>query len=168
MGTESTTRESALLRALSQRLGAGEADILVLGDGSGTTVGLPCGWYALVYDPTTQSVTRHCGSSSGSNNYAELVTYACAIVCHHLGRHGPRRLTHRRGVLVASDSELTVRCGNGNYRAAANIQLWEAVGWLGKLGYDLKWVHVPRNSNPFHVEADREAKRMRKLQMGEA
>lgn len=53
-------------------------------------------------------------------------------------------------VTLVSDSEVTVRCGNRVYARRANGCLWAAVEWFERSGYDLRWHHLPRNSDPWN------------------
>ncbi len=58
-------------------------------------------------------------------------------------------------VQVVSDSELTVRCGNGRYGRKANGCLWAALAWFEANRYEIRWRHVARNSNAWSALADR-------------
>lgn len=142
-------------RALQVELGAGDYDLMLVGDGSGTRAGEAAGWACLAHYRPSGSVRVFTGSvSSGTNNYAELAPYLHALwvfdsAARKAGNRGPFR------VLVVSDSELTVRCGDGSYRRQANLSLWAALDYFVASGYVLTWRHVPRNSNPVSKEADR-------------
>jgi ribonuclease HI len=105
-------------------------------------------------------VLCHRGAASGgTNNYAELVPFLQAL--WHFD--ATRRYPPGTGVcvLLVSDSELTVRCGEGRYRRTANLGLWAQVDYYARAGYQLTWRHVLRNSNPLNAEADHEAGRLR-------
>jgi hypothetical protein len=66
-------------------------------------------------------------------------------------------------VQVVSDSELTVRCGNGRYARRANGCLWASIRWFEQNGYEIAWRHVPRNSNAWSALMDGLASRARLL-----
>ena len=55
---------------------------------------------------------------------------------------------------VASDSALTVRCGNRQYARRANGSLWVAIEWFERHGYRLRWHHVARATSPWNRLAD--------------
>ena len=68
-------------------------------------------------------------------------------------------------VQIVSDSELTVRCGNGVYQRKANACLWAAVQWFELNGYLLAWRHVRRNSNAWSALMDSVAGQARRLML---
>jgi ribonuclease HI len=136
----------AELESLATTLSLPPSDLLLIGDGSGTTYAQPGGWACVAYDRQTGKVRLHAGALSGAtNNFAELAPYVQAL-WHHHQEHGQDPATPVR-VQIVSDSELTVRCGQGQYARRANACLWAAIGWFEDNGYVLGWRHVPRNSN---------------------
>lgn len=142
-----------------------EFDVAIIGDGSGTTPGNSCGWYATAYLKKSRQLLRFWGGvSSGTNNTAELSPYVFALWhLDALARKADPGWPAGRSVRVAvvSDSELTVRCGNREYARKANLALWAAIECYERNGFELHWVHIPRNSNPFSVRADDVAGRVR-------
>jgi ribonuclease HI len=150
------------LEALSCDLGLPDFDLLLVGDGSGTVYHQPAGWACVAHDRRQQQVTLHRGAATcGTNNFAELFPYVQALWHHHQ--------EHRQVpavpvcVQVVSDSELTVRCGNGLYVRRANGCLWSSVGWFEQNGYQIAWRHVPRNSNAWSALMDSLAGKARRL-----
>lgn len=139
-------------------------DLLLIGDGSGMIATTPCGWCVTEYDRKTGQVHGHLGGANGgTNNYAELMPYVHALWAYHT-RHGGNSLVPVFArVLIVSDSEVTVRCGNKTYGRKANGALWSAIEWFENNGYEIRWHHVLRNSNAFSAFADRVAGATRKL-----
>lgn len=130
-----------------------DVDLLLVGDGSGGTHRSPAGWGCMAYDRDLETVTIHAGALTAATvNFAELVPYVHALWHHHQS-HADREVVHRR-VAIVSDSQVTVRCGNREYRRKANGCLWASIEWFERRGYELEWIHVRRNSNEWSEFAD--------------
>lgn len=136
-----------------------EAHLYLFGDGSGTTLNLPCAHFVCLYTPSSKEIkTFYAGYSNGTNNFAELMPYVHALwACDSLRKS--RKITK---VVIVSDSELTIRCGNGIYQRNMNLPLWAAIDWYTKNGFELTWVHVRRNSNFLMELADKRAGEVRR------
>lgn len=148
---------------LTVQLNVADYDLLLVGDGSGNTADLPCGWYCTEYRRGAGSVVRHRGGCNmGSNNHAELMPYIQALWAFQVRKEKNRWSLLPVQVVIVSDSELTVRCGNRQYERKANKHLWAVIDWFELQGYVFRWVHVPRNSNPLNALADQEAGKTRK------
>lgn len=149
---------SEQLEELVTELVLGDPDVVVMGDGSGSTAELPCGWFYTLFDRRSRWLTEEWGGvSGGTNNYAELSPYLHAMWVYHTRTfgNGELRLKPNVSVAIVSDSEITVRCGNRQYERRANAGLWAQIEWYEAHGYRMYWHHVTRNSTPFHVKADR-------------
>jgi ribonuclease HI len=129
--------------------------LLLIGDGSGTIFTKPCGWACVAWNTITDEVVIHNGSvSSGTNNFAELVPYAHALWYFHQELVSMKSITKPK-VEVVSDSEVTVRCGNGVYQRKSNAAIWASVQWyVDNAGFDIHWNHVYRNTNRFSKRCD--------------
>jgi ribonuclease HI len=150
------------LEDLARQLFVADFDLLLVGDGSGTVYAQPAGWGCLAYDRRKQQVNLHTGATScGTNNFAELVPYVQALWHHHQDHQQAPAIPVR--VQIISDSELTVRCGNGCYARRANACLWASIAWFEQNGYRLAWRHVLRNSNPWSALMDAVAGQARRL-----
>jgi len=153
---------AAQCEQLAQQLNLPRYDLLLVADGSGNFSYTPCGWYCCSYFKPTGKVTEHIGGASGgTNNYAELMPFIHALWAFDSAW---TKLNKPASFEVAcvSDSEVTVRIGNGQYAAKANTPLWAAIDGFRRLGYALRWHHVPRNSNPINARADHVAGKVRK------
>jgi ribonuclease HI len=161
------------MEALAHSLGAHTFDLALVGDGAGSHVDTPCGWAVTLYERAPRKMwSHHGGAGGGTNNYAELEPFVFALWAYrhvlwayHTGRFGQQNnpVIAPPKVLIVSDSEVTVKCGRGQYTRRANLPLWASVEWFEQKGYEFEWVHVPRNSNPFNEWADRTAKTVRRL-----
>lgn len=146
--------EADAIEQLVKELGLPESDLYLFGDGSGTTISLPCSHFCTMYNNNSKEVkTFFGGFTSGTNNFAELMPYIHALwVFNSLKKE--KTVT---SVTIVSDSELTVRCGNGKYTRNANLPLWAAIDWYQKNGFSIYWHHVRRNSNFLMELADKRA-----------
>lgn len=145
-----------VFEALSEQVGVQDYHLMLVGDGSGMTRATPCGWCCHLYHRPSGRVRTHFGgASNGSNNFAELVPYLFSLATFHAAfveAHPDQEALFN--VLIVSDSELTVRCGMGEYARRANLALWASIDWFVANGYKLTWRHVLRNSNPVSKRSD--------------
>jgi ribonuclease HI len=146
--------ERAALRTLAGQLHLGEYDLLLVGDGSGGDYQGPAGWACVAYDRELKAGIIHAGAvTSGTVNYAELFPYLHAL-WYHSQEHRGQNTGSPWQVVVVSDSEVTVRCGNGEYGRHANVAWWRALEWYTDNGYALRWHHIRRLTNEWNVVAD--------------
>ncbi len=144
------------LEALASELSLPSFDLLLIGDGSGTTRDKASGWACVAWNRLIDEIDIHNGAiSCGTNNFAELVPYVQALwhfdnIYRSICR--PGQVAH---IEIISDSEVTVRCGNGVYVRKGNGCLWGAIEWFEKCGlYKIHWNHVHRNTNRFSKRCD--------------
>jgi hypothetical protein len=148
------------MAALAEELSLPPFTLLLVGDGSGSVYAEPAGWCCAAYDAVRHRVYVHAGAvTGGSTNFAELMPYLQALYFHHSQEVKARKEDRYRDLIdhtvcVLSDSEVTVRCGQGRYARRANGFLWEAIGWFERNGYSLTWQHVRRGSNEWNAFAD--------------
>ncbi len=148
------------------KMGLQDFDYVLFGDGSGTVIGKPCGWACLAFEASSGVVTKHWGgAASGTNNFAELIPYVLALGSIESGL-SPSHPKKPKTVAIVSDSELTVRCGNGEYSRLSHRSLWAAIDWFTSHGYFLSWRHIRRNTNPANAECDRVAGHWRRELIG--
>jgi len=146
---------------LASSLSLPEHDVMLVGDGSGTRLGEACGWYVAYLDRRTGECSSCGGSgSTGTNNFAELAPYVQALWAIDARDKLAKKPVR---VQIVTDSEVTARCGSGQYTRNANGCLWSAVDWFVRSGYLLNWNWVARNSNPISCLCDEESGRLRRL-----
>lgn len=135
-------------------------EVIIFGDGSGTTIGNPFAWACFVVNMEAGTVYRITGGGScGTSNYAELSPYVNAI--WWVAFSGS--LTGKRRVGIVSDSELTVKCGRREYERRANGHLWAAIEHFEKSGFEIQWHHIRRNTNPVSKDCDLIAGGLRRM-----
>ena len=142
------------MEELAAELGFSDFDLMLVGDGSGTTADKACAFACKAYDRRQQEVITHWAAlNHGTNNLAELLPYVHALWYHQtktLGQNLSRR------TLIVSDSELTVRQGLGAYTRdrTANGAFWRSIEFFEDCGYEIVWRHVRRNTNPISTACD--------------
>lgn len=144
---------------LNKQLNLPAYDLLLTGDGSGTTIQTACGFACFMYYPQNKQYSIQLGCfNHGTNNLAELMPYI-----HALWKDSYINMKWKpRNVEIVSDSELTVRQGNKVYARNANKTLWAAIDSFCDNGYTIHWNHVLRNSNPISALCDKLAGTCRK------
>ena len=147
-----------IINKLNNDLDLPEYDVLLIGDGSGTVSTKCSAWGCFRFLLETEKLDYYFGGSNlGTNNFAELIPYLNVLwLDHYEGHDIPRR------VQIISDSELTVKCATGEYARNYNLPIWNIVDYFKKLGYDIKWKHIARNSNQLHALCDKYAGQLRK------
>jgi ribonuclease HI len=150
------------LESFAVKLNLPECNLLLIGDGSGSTGDKPCGFACIAYDFTTkQYVVHEGGFNHGTNNFAELMPYIHALWWDHQ-YYLRGELYEERKVEIISDSELIVKQGNKEYLRTGNGALWGAIDELVWLDYRIHWNHVLRNTNEFSTLCDKLSKENRK------
>jgi ribonuclease HI len=169
MTIAATDLQSAKLNDLANKLKLTRYDLLLIGDGAGTTLGMPCGFGCVAYDSQSQTATLYKGGfNHGTNNFAELMPFVHALWCDFYVQPKNIRdwtLNSTRYVEIVSDSELTVKQGNHLYARNANLLLWAAINKCESLGYFIHWNHVLRNTNEFNTLCDKIAKAEKQKQL---
>jgi len=153
------------LQELLERFGIKKWDVLLIGDGSGTTWDTPSGWCVILLDLITGRKELITGAKNrGSINRAELQPYLEALALHYYSIN-KGKLSRVFDVHIISDSEVTVKCGRGQYQRKANTDLWCMVDFWRTKGYNLHWhyvaAHVPGEPEA-HVLTDKVAGESRK------
>ena len=153
------------LQELLQRFNIQKWDVLLCGDGSGTTWGTPAGWCVILLDLVTGRKELITGAKNrGSINRAELQPYLEALAFHYYSIN-KGKLSRVLDVHIISDSEVTVKCGQGRYQRKTNNDLWCVVDFWRMKGYNLHWHHVPAHvadEPEVHVLTDKVAGESRK------
>jgi ribonuclease HI len=143
-------------------------DLELVCDGSGTVHNEPCGYSckatSSIYKGGT--VTHFGGFSAGTNNFAELIPFVHALGYDFSVRPKSfvnNKLKEEAAVLCISDSELTVKQGNRKYHRNANKALWAAIDEYERLGYNLTWHHVLRDTIALQIACDSQSRELRKI-----
>jgi hypothetical protein len=84
--------------------------------------------------------------SSGSLGLAELFPFVQGLWYYEQVRQKEKRTKEPCRILLVSDSESTVRSGNGAYGRWANGCLWASIAFFEQAPYTLRWQHIRRLS----------------------
>lgn len=134
-------------------------DVVLVGDGSGTSAGEACAWNCLLYETKTNRETwLNGGLSSGTNNVAELLPYITSL--WHYDYLNPGKEIR---VCIITDSEFTAKCGDGIYEKKINLAYWKALSYFKDIGYKISWKHIYRNTNCISSFCDKKAGELRKI-----
>jgi ribonuclease HI len=133
------------------------------GDGSGTIRTKPCGYAVAIFNSVGERIhTITNGTSNGTNNFAELLPYVNTLWFLH-----PEIIKNKETLIeIISDSEVTVKTGNGEYqvkRENPNCILWYGlIEFCKTFNVKLTWRHIYRNTDDIATEMDKLAKDERK------
>jgi hypothetical protein len=153
------------LDQLARDLALGPHDLLLVGDGTGETYQSPAGWACIAYDRLLERAVVHVGAlTAGSIKFAELLPFLHGLWFFDQEHRDDRLRSYQ--VAVVSDSEVTVRCGNGDYARRANGCLWAGIEWFERRAYAFQWHHVRRLSNGWNALVDSVAGKARQLALG--
>jgi hypothetical protein len=136
-------------------------DVLMFGDGAGSSWDGPIGWCSNIVDKFSgiRKMLSGC-CSSGTVNMAELLPYTTGLKYYDAKLKGKELLEPI--VHIISDSNITVGCGSKAYRAKANKDLWGVIQFYEDKGYRIYWHWVPRDTVKLQIVADKVATLARK------
>jgi len=144
-----------LLAFLKQQGIPSDWDLLLFGDGSGLKWDMGGGFASFLIDRARGLREHIIGAISKSTvNRMELSAYVHALAYHYHDILEGQITNPPFKVWIFSDSEFTVKTGQGHNRVKANGDLWSLVDWFETRGYRLNWRWVERNSTPLGEMAD--------------
>ena len=147
----------------AQRIVPSEWDLLLFGDGSGGGWAIGGAFVVFMVDkrlPTREVLVG--GWSKTTVNRMELGAYTEALSFHYHNLLKGVITDPPYNVWAFTDSELTAKCGSGQYVRKANADLWNTVDWYETRGYRIHWRHLKRNTTDFHASADAAAGKIRR------
>jgi len=143
------------------RIGVQRWDLLIVGDGSGSGWGAPCGWGSVLVDRQTHGRQLFFGAMNlGSVNCAESMPYLHAVNWFD-SQFGKERLK-ARGVLnvhVLTDSQTIATWGNRAMSQTgdlprSNLAWWPAMKEYRRLGYQCHFHWAPRSTSTLNWTTD--------------
>jgi ribonuclease HI len=156
--------------AVLQELGVTYWDALLVGDGSGSGWHQGCGWASVLIDKSTNQRKLFTGAMNpGTVNRAELLAYLHAMDWYSNGP-GKERLKHlnkvRPGsivqVHVITDSELTVKQGQGLACRKVNSAYWAGIDEITRKGFKIHWHWMSRDKIGLNQLTDHISREARK------
>lgn len=125
-------------------------DLLLIGDGSGSSGDRPIGWACIAIDRA--EIGRrvfHGAANFGTVNNAELMAYLLPLTWY-LNKNNEQK---GRDVHIITDSTYTTRVGGG-LNSAANTAFYAVYRQFERCGLRLHWHWLNRNSIALHALAD--------------
>jgi ribonuclease HI len=133
--------------AMLRRLGIGEWDLVLVGDGSGSNWQHECGWACLAFEASTFERRVFYGAmNKGTVNTAEMMAYLQPL-CWYISKDQDNKTTGARVIHIITDSQYVEKRGpSGNAGAKKNHIMWSVLDLIKRQGYVMHWHHVPRDS----------------------
>ena len=164
------SKDQEALEEILKAFGIESFDLLLIGDGSGSRWGLPCGWGCISIRPELQERRLWYGAmNSGTVNVGEAMAYV-APLCWYVQQvvEDPKQQARIRDVHIITDSSYVERNGeSGQLRQRTNSSshtiLWDAFKNLKSHGLDLHWHWCERDVIALNSVADRLSKFVRSL-----
>jgi ribonuclease HI len=129
-------------------------DVLIIGDGSGTTWNASCGWSAVLIDRVLKlRKDLHGGMNAGTSYLAEIIPYVQALTWYADGpgrarRHDLKAADPRACVQVhiVTDSEILTRQGELRANRRKGRPYWAMLEAIVQEGYALHWHWLARST----------------------
>lgn len=152
-------------------MGINAWDVLIVGDGSGSTWDRAAGWGAVTIERETGHREVHAGLvNRGTVNFAELMAYVQALdwlASRERDRRDAGSPARAYRVHIITDSDYCRVAGSRSPRMAKkNVGLLSILNTYVRQGFVLKWHHLPRENCALNSYADKLSKLMRKLVEG--
>jgi hypothetical protein len=143
-----------------------EWDLVMVGDGSGGSWNIGCGWAVVVVDRVSNlRKLLFAAFNSGTIGIGELMPYWHGLMWFESLIGGKRR--HAKGGLlqahVISDNETVVRQGNGEIERKTNAALWASIECMCRRGYFIKWHWAGRDTTALNSYVDDVSREVRML-----
>lgn len=161
---------------VAKSLGFSEWDLMLVGDGSGNSWKIGCGWSCIVLDRLAKKRrVLYGGMNSGTIAIAEMLPYLHAMLWFdgNRGKKVKEQLGREIKVHVISDHEWTVIAGNSVSKRLPNASkilsskpLWAAMQQFERNGYELRYHWLRRDTLSLNTFADILSVKAR-LSMGE-
>lgn len=172
---EAVAPVSEIVKALG--VAADQWDVVLVGDGSGVSWDIGCGWATVLIDHYEGYRKLFVGAiDPGNVHLAELMAYFHAMMWYSRDT-GLKRLNRLRGggstgqpirpdarvnVHVITDNETVAKQGQLKYSRKANAEIWTALDFLCRPGFKMFWHWVRRDTIGLNKLVDALAGRARK------
>jgi ribonuclease HI len=163
-------KNEALQESLDQlldRLGIEKWDLLLIGDGSGSSWNFECGWGCVSIEHATLArKSWHGAMSAGTVNFAEMMAYLQPL-CWYVNREMLRRkkATYQakvRHIHIITDSQYAKNKGSSkDLLSGRNGALWQVFKQFGAQGMMLHWHWIRRETVALNQFADQLSKTAR-------
>lgn len=143
---------------LMVRMKVDQWDYLLVGDGSGSTWARPFGSCSVLVSRLTGfGQVFNLASNRGSSNLSEAMAYFVPL--DFLAEVERKRLNEgqmprKQRVVILSDSSYCVRQGNSAMKRGSHAMIWTAYASIARLGFELEWKYVGRETVDLNILAD--------------
>lgn len=155
------------LDALLARMGIEKYDLLLVGDGSGSTWERHCGWGCVSIERDTMARrVWHGAMNHGTVNFAELMAYLQPLVWYvqrEMKRRKEGKSVVMRQVHILTDSSYASNLQGSppDRRAGHNVVLWQVFRQFTSQGVQIHWHWIPRESVELNRLTDAISKKAR-------
>jgi len=146
-------------------LGIQAWDLLLVGDGSGSTWKIGGGWAVVVIESRSDNRRILTGSfSSATSMRMELFPYIWALDWYATAQYARLRALGRPcRTHILCDNETTVKQGNGEYSRRSLSPWWAALDALKTRGFTLRWHWVARDTLALNSLCDHLSRHARRV-----
>jgi len=161
-----TSEEVESLEALLDRLKIEKWDLLLIGDGSGSSWDFECGWGCVSIEQATfRRKAWHGAMSAGTVNFAEMMAYLQPL-CWYVNREMKKRKEGQpvqiRNIHIITDSQYVQRKGESkDLLTGKNGALWQVFSQFGAQGMIIHWHWIRRETVELNQFADKLSKAAR-------
>ena len=129
-------------------------DILLIGDGSGSTYQAGIGWAGIMLDRASgRFITIAGAQTNGTVTIAEIYPYWQLLRYHRYQMHKKSRDKPYK-VFAFCDNKGVVSCANDEEDPSTNLDYWVAFKLIKTPFYQTQFTHLPRDSNYLHNLVD--------------
>lgn len=140
------------LNTILSSLGAPDWDIVLFGDGSGSTWERGGGWASVVCFREGGRKLLYAAANCCSVTVAELMAVAYGMLWCSLNT--PKTFGRRLNVHVISDSEITVRTGRGDYKPGDSTKALWAMVKTASLSFNVRYHWMRRETTMLNQVCD--------------
>lgn len=157
------------LSVVLEELGIEDYDLLLVGDGSGSSWGKPCGWATVAVEKTSFQRQVFYGSmSQGTSSISELMAYLQPLLWYVDVTKKRRKEQDLRPsikkVHILTDNAYCQKSGEQNQlRAKQGSALSVMLNSIAAQGFDIRWHWIRRESVGLNIYTDRLSRAARLL-----
>lgn len=154
-----------ILPDLLERMEIKTWDLLLVGDGSGSSWGKECGWGCVSIEHETMSRrVWHGAMNDGTINFAEIMAYLQPLtwyVSRELHRRKKGQKVKLQQVHILTDSSYAAHSPDRDLASSANSLIWQVFKQFAAQGIIVHWHWIRRETVDLNLFADQLSKNAR-------
>jgi hypothetical protein len=158
----SSTVSNELLEKLLERLNIKNWDLLLVGDGSGSSWGKECGWGCVsVENATFDRRVWYGAMNDGTINFAEIMAYLQPLTWYTSQELAKRKKGHKvtlKHVHVLTDSAYAANASDSCPATSVNGVIWQVFKQFAAHGIMVQWHWIRRETVELNLFADQLSK----------